>query len=138
MGMAVRPEVYGLFSSANSALANNHMQAHYRERQGLVPDFLWRDGNINGDQCLGELQSISLSLSSYRTNVLARNVHKAYAVKKPAANVPGTYLRKARRVDQRFNGTPVNVIGPMEQRLTDFGKPCVTPLVFGWWGGDQF
>ena len=105
--MAVRPEVYGIISSVNSALANHHMQANRRERQGLVPDFMWRDGD--GDRRLGELKSISLSMSHYRTNILAQNVHKAYAVKKRASNVPGTYVRKARRVDQRFNGTAVNV-----------------------------
>ena len=61
-------------------------------------------------------------------------MHNAYAVKKRAASIPGTHLRKARTVDQRFNGTAVNAVGPMEQRLKDFGDPCVTPLVFGWWG----
>ena len=38
MGMMVRPEVHCTFSSVNSvnsALANNHMQANQRERQGL-------------------------------------------------------------------------------------------------------
>ena len=61
-------------------------------------------------------------------------MHNAYAFKKRAASIPGTYVRKARRVDQRFNGTAVNAVGPMEQRLKDFGDPCVTPLVFGCWG----
>ena len=28
----------------------------------------------------------------------------------------------------------VDTVGPMEQRLRDFGDPCVAPLVFGWWG----
>jgi hypothetical protein len=132
MGMAVRPEVYGIFSAVNSAAANHHMHANNRERQGLVPDLMWRDGD--GDRRLGELKSISLSPSHYKTNILAQHVHNAYAVKRRAASIPGTYVRKARRVDQRFNGTAVNAVGPMEQRLKDFGDPCVTPLVFGWWG----
>ena len=33
-----------------------------------------------------------------------------------------------------WHGEPVNVVGPMEQRLMGFRDPCVTPLVFGWWG----
>ena len=135
MGMAMRPEVHGTFSTVNSAAANHHMQANHRERQGLVPDFMWRDGD--GDRRLGELKSISLSTSHYRTNILARNVHKAHAVKKRAASIPGTHARKARRVDQRFNGAAVNAAGPMEQRLKDFGDPCVTPLGFRLVGGDQ-
>ena len=35
----------GLFSSVNSALGDDHMQANQRERQSFVPDFLWRDGD---------------------------------------------------------------------------------------------
>jgi hypothetical protein len=59
--MAVRPEVHGTFSAVNSAAANHHMHANDRERQGMVPDFMWRDGD--GDRRLGELKSISLSPS---------------------------------------------------------------------------
>ena len=46
--------------------------------------------------------------------------------------MPGEYVRKARAVGQRDNGTPSGSIGPLEQTIRDYGG--ITPFIAGHYG----
>ena len=84
-----------------------------RKRQGLVPDFMFTVA-IDGSEreLLFELKTLHAGPSTY-----GGSTHRGEAVARRARVLPAEYARNARDVDQRFCGTPVGNIGPVEAKL---------------------
>ena len=98
----------------------------YRKRQGLVPDFaiMWdtfRD--------LWDAKTLHQSINTYPPGLMDE---KCGAVNRRAAKVDADCNRQARKTDRNYNGvdtSDMNIKGPVQLRLQEFGK--VKGLVFG-------
>ena len=134
MGIAVQPNVYGLFAAAIPQAARLQLDAlPVRKRQGLVPDFLFTlQWNNAGPprRLLFELKTLHWGSSTYPRSASER----CHAVARRALQLPGEYATKAHRTDVSYCGTPVGDVGqgPVAQRLRTFDP--VHGLVFGSWG----
>jgi hypothetical protein len=132
MGVAVRPEVYGLFAACIPQARRRSLdELPLRKRQGLVPDLLvrarWGAQGPERDILL-ELKTLHYGSSTYPE----RAVRRCSAVAGRAAGLPGEYAAKARRVDSSFCGTQPGDVGPVEAKLRSM--EAVRGLVFGAWG----
>ena len=131
MGVAVRSNVYGLFSACIPQDGRQRFDGQtIRKRQGLVPDFMmtlqW-DGRGPERRLLLELKTLHYGTSTYAAVATAR----CQAVERRASGLPALYTSKAQRVDKEFCGTDRRAVGPVEQRLRCY-EP-VKGLVFGAW-----
>ena len=133
MGVRNHCEVYGLFAAVLPQGSHDEI-AHWpkRKRQGIVPDFMIAlpDSSQNASQAqdeLFELKTLHHGSSTYPSNVESRGG----AVNRRADALPAEYANKARRVDQRYCGTPEGDVGPVERRLAAYGP--VRGIVFGHW-----
>jgi hypothetical protein len=95
-----------------------------RQRQGICPDFATPAGDGNRGT-LFELKTFSMSStgpgtgSRYKTKVSVRDSRHATNLRGRA--IQSEYIRKARKADQKWCGTPVGTQGPIEQRLLQYG-----------------
>ena len=127
MGGSCSTEVYGLFAPLLSQQARNDLAGDWRQRQGIVPDFLLECPPSPPQ--LAELKSISMSRQWYgRASTVS-----CYAVRARAERIPGEYRRKAANLDRQYNGTPEGAVGPVEARLHEFGN-TIGSLAFGMFG----
>ena len=132
MGFRLRTEVLGVFTSCLNATARESLAGlPLRQRQGLIPDFLASfepSAGAPAKEALLELKTLHCGSSTYDPSWSRR----CEAVRRRAEKVPGEYVCKARRLDQRFCGTAVGETGPVERKLAPFGE--VQGVVFGTWG----
>ena len=134
MGQHAQLEVYGLFAAhipQDAAARLNNLPA--RKRHGLVPDFLMRIEDEDGPattEYLLELKCVHLTRTWYQYG--ARDDDNCPAAKLRARKIPREYVYKAQVADQKYCGTAVGTVGPIEQRLRSFSH--VIPLVFGAYG----
>ena len=121
----VTAEVFGLFS-ALIAQFDNFMRQQRRTRQGLIPDLRIRD-EFRGTY-LADVKTINVGKTRYKAsdNQLGK---RAAAVDRRARAVHADYHRKARSIDTKYNDTPAGVVGPVDSRLTEFGR--IRGLAFG-------
>ena len=120
-------EVYGRFSHLIPTLANNTDEAlhFYREKQGLVPDFLLKMESPSGlKDTLAELKFISAGLTYYNSEDKQVDVR--------ARSLQQEYVRKCRDIDKKYCGASPNTIGPLEQHLRTYGD--LMGLVVGQFG----
>ena len=110
-----------------------------RQRQGICPDFATPagEGNRGTDRgTLFELKTFSMSAtgpgtgSRYKTKVSVRNSRHATNLR--GRGIQSEYVRKARKADQKWCGTPVGTQGPIERRLLQYG--AVFGLTVGGFG----
>ena len=132
MGVAVQPDVYGLFAACIPQHGRGRFQGlSVRKRQGLVPDMLctvqW-DGHGPARRLLFELKTLHWGTSTYPWEATGR----CTAVGNRAAQLPAEYGNKARQVDELYCGTARGDVGPVTARLRAFDP--VKGLVFGAWG----
>ena len=107
------------------------MPAAQRQRQGIVPDFVFtlpRTEDGAEAEHIFELKTLHVAPSTYAANATER----CAAVSKRADALSGEYFTKARRLDRRFSGTVGDDVGPVEARLRRFEE--VRGVVFGAWG----
>jgi len=120
-------EVYGVFASVLDQESGINDEPR-RKVQGMVPDFLI---TLMMNEELAELKCTGQTRTDFNhTTVLKR----CGGVEKRAGRVDGDYHRKARKADAKYNGfdhaaAGNGSMGPMEQRLTSFGR--VRALVIG-------
>ena len=116
-GVVVQPEVYGLFSHLIPSVATSEggMLAWSRDRQGLVPDFLFTFPASYGSQAcqVAELKFISAGTSWYRK--------KEKSVDTRAKQLPREYKTKAKRIDSKYHYTDYTSKGPLERKLDSLG-----------------
>ena len=121
-------EPYGLFSPfiPAAALSSQGHLYHLRERQGLVPDLLLTFPNNHGPQStsIAELKLVSAGKTWYHGNKKAVDVR--------ANKLPKEYQNKAKHIDQTYNHTNDNQVGPVQQKLESFGE--LSGLVVGQFG----
>ena len=101
-----------------------------RTRQTMVPDFKISVPESEGrnEQRLFEMKIIS----SCPTRYLRNPRPEARAVDRRSNLLQNEYLKKARKADRNYGGTPEGEIGRMEQKLLSYGR--VRGLVVGAWG----
>ena len=132
MGVRLQCEVLGVFASSMSAFARESLASlPLRQRQGIVPDFLASlepSPGVPAEDTLLELKTLHCAPSTYVFSWTRR----CEAVLRRADRIPAEYVRKARKLDQRFCGTVTGETGPVERKLASFGE--VRGLVFGSWG----
>ena len=132
MGVRLQCEVLGVFASSLSAFARESLASlPLRQRQGIVPDFLASlepSPGVPAEDTLLELKTLHCAPSTYVFSWTRR----CEAVLRRADRIPAEYVRKARKLDQRFCGTVTGETGPVERKLASFGE--VRGLVFGSWG----
>ena len=117
-GAIVDPEPYGLFShlipAAAHAADGDLRQA--REQQGLVPDLHLTFPTSHGpsSQQLAEIKCISAGLTYYHG--------RGKSVDDRANQLPAIYITKAKKIDRKYCGVAEDEIGPLQQRLINFGE----------------
>ena len=133
-GMTAQCEVFNIFAKEIPQEGLARIERG-RTRQSMVPDFKI---SINeGGREVPTLYEMKV-LSSCKTRY-PRNPHpEDTAVDRRAALLQGEYLRKARKVDQKYGGVMVGEVGGVERKLLSF--PAVRGLIVGAWGeiNDQF
>ena len=116
-------EVYGEFSDLIPVEAVGEEQLQRgRGRQGLLPDFKMDLPSPTGEHetKLAELKMISAVDSWYpRSGFSAR---RSRGVERRAARLPGEYRRPLAKLDQKYHGTTVGQVGPLQRRLDGFGR----------------
>ena len=127
-GAIAQPEVYGLFSHLIPSVATEArgMLAWTRDRQGLVPNFMFTfPASYGAEACqIAELKLISAGATYYRG--------KQKSVDQRAHQLPKLYTDKAKAIDQKFHGASKQHVGPVEQKLNSFGN--LQCLVLGQFG----
>ena len=123
--LAVNVEVYGTFSAdiPAAATAEDGSLMHIRDRQGLVPDFMFRMPNPSGppSDLLADVKGINAGRTWYT------NRDKQVDVR--ARRVNTEYRRALKKIDIRYHGVGDDEIGPLQARLATYGT--VQGLVFG-------
>ena len=124
-GVVVQPEVFGLFSPS-LATSEGGMLSWSRDRQGLVPDFLFTfPAHYGANACqIAELKFISAGATYYRSNQKSVDLR--------ARQLPRLYRDKARKIDQKYNNCEIGVSGPVERKLDSLGE--LQCLVLGQYG----
>ena len=121
-------EVYGRFSHLIPTMAHDLNEAlhFYREKQGLVPDFLLKmEGGQQGMRdTLAELKFISAGLTYYNS--------KEKQVDIRAKGLQQEYVRKCRNIDRKYCGVGQDEVGPLEKHLRGYGD--LMGLVVGQFG----
>ena len=96
----------------------------HRQLQGMIPDFKIQtaDGKngISGKIRLGELKGIGNVKTHYPRKAGLAAQTPYHGVNQRARRLDGEYLRKAKSLDQKFNGTAGGVVGPVEQHLRSY------------------
>ena len=111
-GVKVRTEVYGLFAAAVPQHAQEEIARWpKRKRHGLVPDFMIALPALgqspgDADDELFELKTLHYGSTTYPAS-------EGRAVNRRADAIPVQMRRKAQQLDQRFNGTPFEEVGPV-------------------------
>jgi hypothetical protein len=126
--LPVDVEVYGAFSGdiPTAAVAEDGSLHNIRDRQGFVPDFMFRMPNSMGppsDQ-LADVKGINAGRTWYGS--------RDKQVDKRARQVHGEYRYALRIIDAKYHHTGRGEIGPLERKLSSFGR--VHGLVFGVFG----
>ena len=127
-GIEAECEVFNLFAGSIPQAGLSRIEKG-RKRQGLVPDFLVKKpvrGQGNRVAVLAELKVLSSCLSRYPRNPRALE----RAVSRRANQLPGEYLRKAKKMDREFGNVQNTEIGPVEQKLSSYS---FEGWVFGAW-----
>ena len=101
----------------------------YREKQGLVPDFLIKlesDSTSAGGfrDALAELKFISAGLTYYNRTEKQVDIR--------SKSLQNEFTRKCQNIDQKYCGTNKGEVGPLEQHLHQFGD--LIGLVVGQYG----
>ena len=144
LGIPSTLEPYNLFKAHISASAREHLGGDqaYKNQQGIIPDLA-----IGLDPMrLGEIKGITPSKSRYdipssQATGLPRRNTTNYAVQFRAGNIAKDYIKSAKKLDIKHNGTAVGQRGPMEIELRRYGAwcgdedRCIEPLSFGFFGG---
>jgi hypothetical protein len=101
-----------------------------RSNGGIVPDFL-----VDGPPSeLAELKCLACCATRHTYTAeppadFDRPNARLFAVRRRAATIQSEYVNKARRCDRRHSGTVVGQVGPIENKLAQYG--AIRPLVFG-------
>jgi len=129
-GLPVANQPLGLFSSYVDQAVLEEMNRE--ARQHIIPDFHVIPHGVNAT--LADVKTISFCHSNYPNRYGNRPMWKtrAGAVERRQQQVDKDYGHAARAKDRLYNHTPQGTIGPMEQRLADFGR--IRGLVFGFTG----
>ena len=93
-----------------------------RGRQGLLPDFLLEIPTPEGEPelRLAELKMIGAVKNWYpRSGALAR---RKRGVERRVVPLPGEYSNPLAKLDQKYHGTAVGQVGPLERRLQGYGR----------------
>ena len=111
-GMAVRCEVFGLFSRDIPQEGLARMERG-RKRQGIVPDFLLPGGGGGGDATLADLKFITGTVGRYPRNPRPLEEPRK-SVQRRAILVDKEYQRHAISLDVKFCGVPRAGRGELE------------------------
>jgi len=126
MGYPAIMEAKGLFRAYASGIENNPaVQNDTKLGEIIQPDFCIGTER----QHLGEVKTISRG--HYEKSGTRKSTRGA-AVKAKAQTVFTDYRKKARNADHKYNGTAAGAVGPIEERLQQFG--VVRAFVFGVYG----
>ena len=127
-GVVVQPEVFGLFSPLIPSVATSEggMLSWSRDRQGLVPDFLFTfPAHYGANVCqIAELKFISAGATYYRKTEKSVDFR--------ARQLPRLYREKAKKIDQKYNNCQNGNTGPVERKLESLGE--LQCLVLGQFG----
>ena len=120
-------EVFGLFSHLIPQVGLNRIEKG-RKRQGMVPDFQFQVPCPTGGKVsrLAELKVISCCPTRYPS------VAGAKAVDRRSNLLQGEYKKKARDADKQYVGTAEGSVGPVENKLLQYGD--LQGLVVGAFG----
>ena len=138
-------EVLNLFLPYCPAVVRSHLAGPggRRNRQGVIPDLL----AFFDRKRLIEIKGIAPCPTRHGRQMsgpqpAARCKVPGYAVDRRAETIPAEYVTKARKIDQKFNGTAAGVQGPFETALKAtaavvYGPSgrCVEGCAFGFFGG---
>jgi hypothetical protein len=111
-----------------------------RQLQGLIPDFKFQlaaePNGTPGRQVLGELKAVGTSRITRAQKGLLRGLRSMGLPRQRANALDGEYLRKAKKLDQKFNNVKFDEVGPVEEHLRSFQHrgQLVQRLVFGAFG----
>ena len=118
-------EVYGTFAPhiPVAALDENGDLHHFRDRQGLVPDFMFKLPLTNGppSDTLADVKGLNAGKTWYQNRDKQVNVRSRL--------VDSEYRRALRKIDQKYNLSEEGETGPLQAILASFGR--VQGLVFG-------
>ena len=120
-------EVTNLFkTSLRQDAMDDLQQVPRRERQGMVPDFLFTLDD--GERILGDVKTMTAGDKYIQAAENRRN----WAVKLRQDRVMKECSTHAKQLDIKYNGTNINEVGPCETKLRNFGR--VHGLIFGAYG----
>ena len=97
-----------------------------RERQGMVPDFLFT--MKNGKRILGDVKTMTAGEKYTQAAENKRN----WAVKIRQDRVTRECHAHSKKLDMKYNATAVDQVGPCETKLQNYGR--VRGLIFGTFG----
>ena len=101
-------------------------QTPRRERQGLVPDFLFT--MENGERMLADVKTMTAG----EKYIKAADNRRNWAVKLRQDQVTRECHAHAKKLDIKYNGTTTQQVGPCETKLRNYGR--VRGLIFGAFG----
>ena len=109
-------EVFGLFSHLIPQEGLSRIERG-RKRQAMVPDFQLEVPSTTGGKVskLAELKVLNCCPTRYSPGVRDK------AVDKRARLLQGEYRKKAKDTDRKYGGTEEGIVGPVENKLRQFG-----------------
>ena len=127
-GVVADAKPYGLFSPCipSAATAENEDLHRPSSQQGAISDLIlnYPANHGPGSQAIAELKLLSAGRTWYHGSQKAVDIR--------GRQLPKSYRVCAQKIDQKYSGTTPGQVGPMEQRLIEFGDlQCLVAGQFG-------